>query len=175
MAGPYNSSVCIHFIILCHISNEATNPINVDLDDSLLEILSTNNIDVGDEMSKLQNLAKEYYFNPYICIIDQNEKKIDYLNTIFVQNNEQWSYACLVYDKQNRLFYPFFIRDNNKKYRTTFPMNDTHPLQSFEDLVACTWPSYFQTIQQSSIDQQNDEKENALTNNVNHDASTYNI
>ncbi len=181
MAGPYNSSVCIHFIVLCHISNTAADPINIDLNYDLLEILSINNIDVDDEMDKLQNLAKKYYFNLYICIINQNEKKFYYLNATSVQENQQWPLACLIYNKRNRSFYPFFIRDNNKKYHTIFPLDDTHTLRLFEDLTdSYNWSDQFHTIQQLSdqdtsvSDEQNIEEENAVITNVNLHTGLYN-
>ncbi len=74
---------------------------------------------------------KKYFFNLYICTIDHNEKTIAYSNATFEQENQQWLRAYLVYDRQNRTFYPFFKRDKNEKYRTKFSMDG-------EDLVAET-------------------------------------
>ncbi len=172
MAGPFNSSFSIHSIVLCDISNKTTDQITVYLDDGLLQILSTNNINVDDELDKIKNLATKYSFNLYICIIDHNEKKIDYFNTMFEQENSQWhDRAYLVYDKQNRTFYPFFKRDNNEKYYTIFQMDDRHTLSVFEDLVAETWPSYIFQGDTLILD----EEENTPTINANHHTGLYNI
>ncbi|CAF3115622.1 unnamed protein product [Rotaria sp. Silwood2] len=163
LAGPMNLLVCIQFIRISHC--KATNkPNNIDLD-NIIEILSTNNADIDDEIDRLQKLATEYLFNFYICIIDENEKRFYNLNATSVDENQTWHRACLVFDKCNRSFYAFHVRDNNHKCQTIFPTDDTHILRLFEDTVEVyKWPYNFDRKKSISYqDVSMDDTENTST------------
>jgi len=154
----------------------ASASLNVDLN-GILEILSTNNTAFDDEMDELQKFAKDNYLNLYICIINQNEKKYYYLNATSVEGNQQWPRAYLVFDKHNRSFYPFYIRDNNNKDQTIFSTNATHILNLFENSVEnYKWPLQAEIIQDTleqnvaTLDQ-----EHVSTTNVNYNIGIHDI
>jgi hypothetical protein len=127
----------------------ANERIDVPLND-ILEILATNNTDCDDYTDELERFVKEYYINLYICIINQNEKSFYFLNNTSEQESQQWPRAYLVFDKYNRSFYPFYIRDESHKILTTFPTNDTYVLTLFERSVdAYKWSIQPETIQQT--------------------------
>ncbi len=168
--------VCIRFIILSAENALASIATTVNLD-GILEILSTNNAAFDDEMDELQKFAKNNYLNLCICIINQNEKKYYYLNATSVEGYQQWPRAYLVFDKHNRSFYPFYIRDNNNKHQTIFSTNATHILNLFENSVEnYKWPLQTEIIQQTleqnvaTLDQ-----ENVPTANVNYNIGIHDI
>jgi len=166
----------IHFIILCDENVRAKERLRVDLD-GILEFLSTNNADSDDQLDKLQEFAKKNFLNLYICIINQNEKKFYYLNATSAEGNQQWTRAYLVFDKHNRSFYPFYVRDDNHKNHTVFSTNATHILNLFENSVEnYKWPSHPEIIQQAL--EQNEptlDQENVSTTNVHLNIGMHNI
>ncbi|CAF1344385.1 unnamed protein product [Rotaria magnacalcarata] len=142
LAGPMNWLVCVYFIALSHINADTNQPINVNLD-SVIDFLSTSNAEIGDEIDKLQELAIICFFNLDICIINQNEKKFYNIDATSIPNNQNWPRVYLVFDKNNRSFYPFYKRDSNEnnKIQTIFPVNDTHIFKLFQDSVEIyKWP-----------------------------------
>ncbi|CAF2898072.1 unnamed protein product [Rotaria sp. Silwood2] len=150
LAGPMNLLVCIGFIIMCHTNATSDEHFSVDTD-KIVDMLSTNNADIDDEIDQLEELAKRNLLNFYTCIINQNEKSFYYMNATSVEENQTWSRACLVFDKNYRSFYVFYVRDNNQKNHTMFSMNDKHILKLFEDSVEVyKWPGDFDTIKQMS-------------------------
>ncbi|CAF3355495.1 unnamed protein product [Rotaria socialis] len=155
LAGPMNFLVCVYFIILSHINADTNQPINVNLD-SVIDFLSTSNAEIGDEIDKLQELAIKCLFNLDLCIINQNEKKFYNIDATSIPNNQSWPRAYLVFDKNNRSFYPFYKRDSNKnnKIQTIFPVNDTHIFKLFQDSVDIyNWPCcQINTVQNMSCE-----------------------
>ncbi|CAF4309077.1 unnamed protein product, partial [Rotaria magnacalcarata] len=133
LAGPMNLLVCIHFIILSHMNANTNQPTNITLD-SVIDFLLTNNTQIGDEMDELQILAIKYLFNLDICIINQNEKTFYKIDATSMPSNQTWPRAYLVFDKNNRSFYPFYKRENNNnnKIQTLFPVNDSHISKLFQ-------------------------------------------
>ncbi|CAF4546692.1 unnamed protein product, partial [Rotaria magnacalcarata] len=133
LAGPMNSLVCVYFIILSRTNADTSQPINVDLD-SIINFLSTNDTQIGDEMDELQILAIKFLFNLDICIINQNEKTFYKIDATSMPSNQTWPRAYIVFDKNNRSFYPFYKRENNNnnKIQTLFPVNDSHISKLFQ-------------------------------------------
>ncbi len=69
---------------------------------------------------------------------------------MFEQENSQWhDRAYLVYDKQNRTFYPFFKRDNNEKYYTIFQINADNSSQNIEVSVKRFKPNGYNSTKTS--------------------------
>ncbi len=166
-AGPMTLFACIHFIQLCKTNLMANERLQMNVDD-ILEIFSTNSSDFNNELVQLYELAKEYFLNLYICIIEQNGKYFYSLNSVSEQENQELLRAFLVYDKRNRSFYAFYRDDNNTRY-TTFSTDDTFSLESFKNSVdRYNWPGYFGTMQPLSdqdisvLHEQSDEKTNAV-------------
>ena len=164
-AGPMNLSVCISFIILGYINATDNEVLCMPLD-SVIELLSKSNADIGDEMDQLQKLAQIYFLHLYICIINHNKKGFYFVNPMRTQEDQQQVRSCLVFDKNNRSFYAFYVHDNNQKKQTIFPLDDAHTLRSFEDLVdTYNWPSNINTNKEIShqdivmTDPENDEEE----------------
>ncbi|CAF3699685.1 unnamed protein product [Rotaria sordida] len=144
--------------------------------DRIVDWLSMNNTDIDDEIDQLQELAKQYFLNLYICIINQNQKSYYYMDATSVEVNQTWSRACLVFDKNNRSFYAFYVRNNNSKKHTKFSLDDTHILRLFEDSVeAYKWPGNYDTIKEmpdqdiSMIDQEKISTASIDYNTVNHE------
>ena len=149
-AGPMNLLVCIQLIILSHL--DATNNKDVSIPiNSVIELLSSSNADISDEMGQLQELAQGYVLHLYIFIINHNEKRLYHLNPTRALENQQEICSYLVFDKSNRSFYAFYAHDHIQKRQTIFPLDDTHTLRSFEVLVdAYNWPSDINTNKQIS-------------------------
>ncbi len=106
----------------------------------------------------------------YVCIKNQNEKRLYDLNVTAAEGSQQWPRACVIFDRYNGSFYAFYVSDTNNKNQTVFPMNDTYTLRSFEDLVySYNWPRDGEAIQQtpgedsSIVDQHNDEENLSTT------------
>ncbi|CAF4842062.1 unnamed protein product [Rotaria sp. Silwood1] len=150
LAGPMNLSVCIGFILMCHTNTPSDEHFSVDTN-RIVDMLSTNNADIDDEIDRLQEFANQNLLNLYTCIINQNEKRFYNMNATSVEENQTWSRVCLVFDKNNHSFYVFYVRDNNEKNHTMFSMDDTHILKLFENSVEVyTWPGDFATVKQIS-------------------------
>ncbi|CAF1182883.1 unnamed protein product [Rotaria sordida] len=84
LAGPMNWFVCIQFILMTDSNTELSKRRYIDTD-RIVDWLSMNNTDIDDEIDQLQELAKQYFLNLYICIINQNQKSYYYMDATSVE------------------------------------------------------------------------------------------
>ncbi|CAF1208275.1 unnamed protein product [Rotaria sordida] len=84
LAGPMNWFVCIQFILMTGSNTELSKRRYIDTD-RIVDWLSMNNTDIDDEIDQLQELAKQYFLNLYICIINQNQKSYYYMDATSVE------------------------------------------------------------------------------------------